>query len=256
MSNEQQEQQQEMFMHAITIAREYGGGGGEIARRLAERLGWQLLDHQIVQRMAEKLGITEDEAEAHDEHVESFATRLLESMQYALPQPPVLQDTYESIVRPFDEKTYQQTLNQTILTAAALGQVVIVGRGAQALLAKHRDVLHVRIVAPLDRRIAYVMQRENLNVAAAQARISHKDQERRHALKELHRCHSDDAHLYDLVINTGVLDLQSAVDLILLALERKAQRLSLPTEELGPGAGLPRYPGHPGDLQLPSANAV
>lgn len=253
MSNEQQHG---ASMHAITITREYGSGGGEIARRLAERLGWQLLDHQIVQRVAEKLGITEEEAEAHDERVESFAIRLLESMQYALPQPPVVQDTYEGIVRPFDEKTYQQTLDQTIQFAAALGQVVIVGRGSQVLLAGHRDVLHVRVVAPLEQRVAYVMQRENLNAAAAQARISHKDQERRHALKELHHCNSDDAHLYDLVINTGVLDLQSAVDLILFALERKAQRLSLPTAELGPGAGLTRYPGRPGDLRLQSPNAV
>lgn len=249
MSNEQQ-QPKSTSMHAITIAREYGSGGGEIARRLAERLGWQLLDHQIVQRVAEKLGITEDEAEAHDERVESFAARLLESMQYALPQPPVVPDTYEGIIRPFDEKTYQQTLKQTILIATALGQVVIVGRGAQVLLASHRDVLHVRIVAPLEERVTYVMQRENLNEAAARARIDHKDQERRHAFKELHHCNSDDAHFYDLVINTGVLELQSAVDLILFALERKAQRLSLPTTELGPGAGLTRYPGRPGDIRL------
>src|SRR2546429_129271 len=122
MSNEQQ---QTTSMRAITIAREYGSGGGEIARQLAERLQWQLLDHQIVQRVAEKLGITEDEAQAYDEHVESFTQRLLESMQYVLPQAPLLQDTYEDIIYPLDEKTYQQALNQIILVAAALGHVVI-----------------------------------------------------------------------------------------------------------------------------------
>jgi cytidylate kinase len=111
-------------------------------------------------------------------------------------------------------------------------------------------------VAPLELRVAYVMQRENLNAEAARDRISHKDHERHHALKEQHHCNGDDAHLYDLVINTGVLDLQSAVDLILFALERKAQRLSLPTEELGPGAGLARYPGRPGDIRLQPSNTV
>jgi cytidylate kinase len=246
MSNEQEH----ASMRAITIAREYGSGGGEIARQLAQRLHWQLLDHQIVQRVAQKLGISEDEARAYDEHVESFTTRLLESMQYVVPQAPLLQDTYEDIVKPVDEKAYQQALGQIIQVAAALGQVVIVGRGSQALLASHRDVLRVLVVAPLDLRISYVMRRENLNKAAAQDRIARKDHERIRALKEQYHCDGFDPRLYDLVINTGVLDLDSCVDLILLALERKAQRLSLPTTELGPGAGLARYPGHPGDIQL------
>jgi cytidylate kinase len=104
-------------------------------------------------------------------------------------------------------------LNQIILTAAALGHVVIVGRGSQALLAAHRDVLRIMVVAPLEQRVAYVMRRENLNAQAARDRISHKDHERTRALKELHHCDGNDAHLYDLVINTGVLDLQSAVDM-------------------------------------------
>jgi cytidylate kinase len=246
MSNEQEH----ASMHAITVAREYGSGGGEIARQLAQRLHWQLLDHQIVQRVAQKLGISEDEAEAHDEHVEGFATRLLEAMQYAGPQAPLLQDTYEDIVKPVDEKAYQQALSQSIQVAAALGQVVIVGRGSQALLASHRDVLRVLIVAPLDLRISYVMKRENLDKAAARDRIARKDHERIRALKELHHCDGFDPRLYDLVINTGVLDLDSCVDLTVLALERKAQRLSLPTAELGPGAGLTSYPGQPGDIQL------
>jgi cytidylate kinase len=246
MSNEQEH----VSMRAITIAREYGSGGGEIARQLAHRLHWQLLDHQIVERVAQKLGISEDEAEARDEHVESFTIRLLEAMQYAGPQAPLLQDTYEDIVKPVNEKVYQQALGQIIQVAASLGQVVIVGRGSQALLASHRDVLRVLIVAPLDLRTSYVMRRENLDKAAAQDRIAHKDHERIRALKEVHHCDGFDPRLYDLVINTGVLDLNSCVDLILLALERKAQRLSLPTAELGPGAGLDRYPGHPGDIQL------
>jgi len=61
----------------------------------------------------------------------------------------------------------------------------------------------------------------------------------------------DDPLLYDLVINTGVLDLESAVELISLALERKARMLRIPTKELGPAAGLAPYPGQPADLRPP-----
>ncbi len=56
-------------MRAITISREYGSGGGEIATRLASRLGWQLIDHEVVVQVAHELGVSEAEAEA-----EGYAT--------------------------------------------------------------------------------------------------------------------------------------------------------------------------------------
>lgn len=96
----------------------------------------------------------------------------------------------------------------------------------------------------------YVMEREELNEAAARDRIRQKDHDRRHAFKEFYHCDPDDEHLYDLVINTGVLDLQAAVDLSLLALQRKESKLALPEKELGPKVGLSRYPGQPGDLPV------
>ena len=233
-------------MHAITIGREYGSGGGEIARRLAEKVGWSLLDNQVVARIAQRLGISVSEAEIHDEHVESFVQRLLESMQYAAPNGPVIPP--QDIQPEVSDEIYFDALCHVLETAAELGNVVIVGRGSQMILRDRRDVLRVLIVPPLDKRIAYVMQRENLSEAAARERIQHKEHERTHAFKELHHSDPQDTHLYDLVINTGVLDLQSVVDLILLALERKGQRLAVPESELGPGAGLQPYPGRPDDL--------
>ncbi len=59
-------------MRAVTISRKYGSGGGEIATRLAQRLGWQLIDHEVVVQVAHELGVSEAEAEAHDERVESL----------------------------------------------------------------------------------------------------------------------------------------------------------------------------------------
>ena len=126
---------------------------------------------------------------------------------------------------------------------------MIVGRGAQAYLAQRRDVLHVRIVAPLELRIAYVMSREGLDPAAAQARILRKDQERARYLETFYHRRPSDPHLYDLMLNTGILDLESAVDVIAIVLERKARRLSIPVQELGPAVGLPRYPAQPEDFR-------
>jgi cytidylate kinase len=105
------------------------------------------------------------------------------------------------------------------------------------------------MVAPLDLRIAYVMRREGLDQAAARTRIQTKDRERIRYLQEEHRQHPEDPHLYDLVVNTGILGLDSVVNLISLALELKARRLSTPTGELGPATGLARYPASPDDFR-------
>ena len=233
-------------MRAVTISREYGSGGGEIARRVAQRLGWQLVDHEIVVRIATELGVSEEEAEAHDEYSESVASRILNSLQamqpamFAISPPPTVTNA----------EGYQEALNRVVEGAMATGHVVIVGRGSQVLLHQYRDVLHLRIVAPLEQRIIYVMRREGVNHEEARNRIEVKEQDRVRYLQKVHNQHPDDAHLYDLTINTSIFSLDQAVDLIVMALQEKARRLTIPVEDLGPGAGLSRYVSRPGDLHL------
>ena len=146
---------------------------------------------------------------------------------------------------------YQETMRNIITAAATTGHVVIVGRGGQVLLADKRDVLHVRVVAPLEQRVAYVVRREGLDTEAARRRVQAKDQVRTRYMLTQYRCQHEDPHLYDLVINTAVLSLDSTVDQICLALEGKASRLSVPMEELGPAAGLAPYPAKPADFRVP-----
>ncbi|HEU5431842.1 MAG TPA: cytidylate kinase-like family protein [Thermomicrobiales bacterium] len=235
-------------MRAVTISREYGSGG-EIAGRLANRLGWRLVDHELVVRLAHALGETEAEAEALDEHAEGFLWRMLEGLRYAAPWTMV--DQPRSIEE--QQRRHREALTSVIQAAAALGDVVIVGRGAQAILADRRDVLHSRIVAPLPARIAYVVRRENLTPEAARARILTIDRDRARYLQEAEHVRPDDAHLYDLTINTGALTLDDAVDLIVLALRCKARLLHVPADQLGPGVALPPYPGPPRPLVPPAA---
>jgi cytidylate kinase len=238
-------------MRAVTISREYGSGGGEIAARLAQRLGWRLIDHEVVVQVAQALGVSEGEAAAHDERTAEVVPQILASLN-VLPTPLPAAPGAASLS---DEVAYHAARRQVVRGALAAGQVVIVGRGAQVLLADRRDVLHLRIVAPLPGRIAYVMQREGLDHRAALARIQRKDRDRAHFLRTEHQQRPDDAHLYDLVVNSGVLDLESIVDLAVVALERKAERQALPGAELGPGAGLARYPQPPDDFTLPPGAA-
>jgi len=152
---------------------------------------------------------------------------------------------------PKDERAYQETMQQVVLAAATTGHVVIVGRGGQFLLADQRDVLHLRIVAPLELRVAYVARREEPDMDAARKRVQEKDRARDRYIQTQFQRKPDEPDLYDLVINTAVLELDRIVDLICLALEDKASRLGVPAEELGPAAGLAPYAGQPADFSAP-----
>ncbi len=193
-------------MRAITISREYGSGGGEIAARLARQLGWQLIDHAVIEQTARELEVYETEVEKHDEeYVESTRSSILDRI-----------------------------LEQLAPSAPMTG-----GGGV------------VRVVAPLEERVAYVVRREGLDTEAARRRVQAKDQARTRYMLTQYKCQHEDPHLYDLVINTAVLDLDSAVNQICLALEGKASRLSMPVEQLGPAADLAPYPGKPADFRVP-----
>src|SRR5437588_9292549 len=154
-------------MKAITISRQYGSGGGEIGARLAQRLNWHLIDHEVVARVARELGIPEQQAEERDEYAKGLIARIVSQFVTTVPTgaSPVVQVAPDD--QP-DENRYQETLRRVVESAADTGRAVIVGRSSQVILAKRRDVLHVRIVAPLQARVVYVVLRENLDVAKAQ----------------------------------------------------------------------------------------
>lgn len=236
-------------MCAVTVSRMYGSGGGEVARRLARRLGWSLVDHDVVVRVAHELGVTEAEAEDQDERTESFIGRALHSMSLAYPGvvdgvPPPLSPAER-------EHRYQEALRRVIELAAKEGHAVIVGRGSHMLLGQRRDVLTVRIVAPLELRVAYVARREGLSEKDARERIRDKDSARKRYVEATYHIRFGEPEQYDLIINTETLSLDDAVDLAYLALERKARRLDVSRAELGPGAGLQRYAGTLADVPLP-----
>ncbi len=236
-------------MRAVTISREYGSGGGEIAQRLATRLGWQLVDHQVVTLLAQRMGVSIREAEAYDERASSFVERMLTSIRNM--EPVMMVNVPSGSLKP--EELYHRALDQVVKAAARERHMVIVGRGSQIILRQRRDVLHTRIVAPLEQRIRYVMQREGLSRDDARVRIQMKDRNRHRYLQAQYLCDSADPHLYDLVCNTSVIDLDHVVELLCMALAYKATRLGMTEDKLGPAeSAATRYPGTPADSYPPA----
>src|SRR2546430_16158688 len=113
-------------MRAVTISREYGSGGGEIAARLAKRLGWQLIDHALVERVASELGTSLEEAEAHDESSGGVISQLPNSMR----------KIYSGYTDTFPPEAFLSrearcwNRGKNIGASASPRRVVVVGRGS------------------------------------------------------------------------------------------------------------------------------
>jgi cytidylate kinase len=103
---------------------------------------------------------------------------------------------------------------ETILRLAELGNVVLIGRGANVITSGLEHVFHVRLVAPLENRLESVQQSRHMSAKEALAFIQTEDKGRRRYLKKYFHKNIDDPLLYHLVINTGVMPQDQAVGVL------------------------------------------
>ena len=205
-------------MPGITITRLFGSGGGEVARRVAESLGWRLVDNSLVDGIAKGLHQTPAEVRAIDERAPSLAERVADAL--ALGGGEVVAASLGTPMPPTEQRIAEAT-REVILQAVARGPVVVVGRGAQTILAERADVLHVACHAPFDALVARVMARDGLSQEDADKLVRTKNQQREQYVKRnFGRVWLAPEH-YHIMLNTAWLGLDRSVELVLeLANER------------------------------------
>jgi peroxiredoxin/cytidylate kinase len=199
----------------ITISRQVGSGGDEIALKISEVLGYAYFDKSLMISEAKSLGISEEEIADFSEDaykVKSFVDRIL------LRKKPVaishtLKD-HEMIRKTLDEEECLSAIQTVIKSLASRGKTIIVGRGGQAILKHKVGVLHVRIVAPLAVRVERIMKNGGLSREDALKWIEDNDKAAAEYLRRFYDIDWENPAVYDLVLNTGKMDLDSASRLI------------------------------------------
>jgi cytidylate kinase len=192
----------------ITVSREIGAGGAEVARQVADLLGWRVVDNEIVAQIAKRSGMSFAEVAEREERAPGFLERLVRMLTRAAPE--ILSAPAD--LDPEREEARLVKITETVVAELATeGRVVLVGRAAPAVLAGERDGLHVKIVAPRAERIAAVAAREGIDREAAAAAVDRSDanRERYHTLY-YHRDWND-ASNYHLVLNTAALGIDQTV---------------------------------------------
>jgi cytidylate kinase len=186
----------------ITISRLAGSGGRTLAAGLAERLGCEVHDHSIVERIARTRRLSPELVALLDEQ---------DIRQSDLWVRGVLEN------RLFLKEQYREALSETVLGMAAAGNAVIIGRGAGHILG-HRATLRVRLVAGSATRLARLQERTALGRAEARTLLEETDRRREAYVRKLLGVDPHDAAGYDLVVNTDRLAPVEVVEIVLVAL--------------------------------------
>jgi cytidylate kinase len=199
-------------MNVITVTREYGAGGYEVAHRLAEVLGWELLDRELLHRAAAVEQVPDAELERLDEKAISLADR------FRL-HPP--------------HQKYIHGIREVARQAAARGNVVLVGRGTGHLIDDAPNVLHLRLVAPREWRAERMAQREGWTFEHALARCTEEDRTRARFARYFFGDIPFQLARYALIVNTGRLGLDDVVAAV-AALVRGSSAAELEVLREGP----------------------
>ncbi|HET9982649.1 MAG TPA: cytidylate kinase-like family protein [Longimicrobiales bacterium] len=191
----------------ITISREFGSGGSQIAHLLGRRLGWRVIDHELIEEVAHRLNASADEVERLDEQIGGLVERVGVILARGIPDAPIMP------VSP-DADYVAQIERAVIRDAASAPPFIVVGHGTQCIFHDRADALHVRVVAPLAMRARRVAERSGRPLAEAENQTRRTDAQRRRYIRHHFGCEPADPDLYDLQINTGSIGLDEAADLI------------------------------------------
>ncbi len=181
-------------MSAITISRQMGSLGYQIASSVADNLGYKLVWRELINEAAKRIGTPEVALAAIDEL----------GLLGICPSP-------EACV------AYHKAVNEIMLELAEQGDIVFLGRAGQVVLGNRSDTFHIRLIASKSERIKRIAGRMGISDECARAQIDASDRYRSTYLKKHYHVNLDDPALYHLIINTGAIEISQAVQIICLA---------------------------------------
>jgi len=185
----------------VTIEREYGSGGGEIAQLLAQQLGWKLWDQLLTEEIARLAECSKAVVELREERTDPLYYRLFKSF---------LRGSYEGSLnahklKVVDSESILKLTERVVLRAAQTGNSVIVGRGSQQFLKDRQDTLRIFLYAPREDKVRRLLARGKSENEAEQL-VDTVDRERADFIQKFFHVEWPNRTLYHTMINTAIGD--------------------------------------------------
>ena len=202
-------------MAVVTVSRQYGAGGRRVAPAIAQALGFTFVDREIAEEAARRMGVDPKVAEARDERAPAVVEEIGLALAAATPGYGL------TVVPEWDDRTLAEATRRVIVSLADTGGYVILGRGAQAILADRTDACHLSLVGEMRDRAQRVARWQEVDIKEAAARCERVDAERANYVRRFYGRDIRDPLLYDTVLNTSRISLEVATDIAVEVSRRK-----------------------------------
>src|SRR6202049_2968163 len=185
----------------VTIEREYGSGGGEIAQLLAKQLGWKLWDQLLTEEIARLAECSKAVVQLREERTDPLYYRLFKSF---------LRGSYEGSLnahklKVVDSESILKLTERVVLHAAKTGNSVIVGRGSQQFLKHRQDTLRIFLYAPREDKVRRLLARGK-SEKEAEHLVDTVDRERADFIQKYFNVEWPDRSIYHGMVNTAIGD--------------------------------------------------
>ncbi len=198
-------------MAVITIARQFGAGGKTLGTIVADKLGYTLIDEEIVEMIAMEANVSAESVDsvAKETGTEGYLARLVHKLgPFRKGYVGVAVEKNPGYI---DGNLYISLLHKVIPKIANHGNVVIIGRGGQYILAGHPDTYHFLMIADMEHRIDFIMEHYNLDRKQAQSVIEEQGRRRLNLYRYFAKTDYDQSNLYHMVFNMNMLKMEEAV---------------------------------------------
>jgi cytidylate kinase len=200
-------------MAVISLSRQVGSGGHEISQLVSKCLGYQLLDRRLMSKLGSDAGIIQVgqlvDLSAERHHVAGTFERGASMSAYNVLDIRA----YEASGLGAEDRSAEM-VNKILLLAYEKGNIVVEGRGGQGLLRNKPDVLQVRVIAPIQQRVEYLMKRDGISADLARQKVKEADKAQADYIRRYFDADIYDAALYDLIFNTAKLPLEAIANAI------------------------------------------
>ncbi|MGE3956177.1 MAG: AAA family ATPase [Vicinamibacterales bacterium] len=205
----------------VAISRQFGSGGARVGRALAQQLGFQYADREILAEAARALHVETSDIEPLEERTASVWERIGTLFALGSPDTPFIPPTLPSV----DETRLFEIEKQVIRRIAEQGNAVIVGRGAAHVLDDRFDVLRVFLHAPFAHRVSLAMEEYGLTDRSGAEQVAREsDATRARFVRSLTNRDWCDATLYDITLDTNVVGVPQTVELLAAVAAPRAGR--------------------------------
>lgn len=201
-------------MSVITIARQFGAGGKTLGSEVAQKLGYTLIDEQIVEMVALEADVSPEwvDSIAQQAGTEGIVARLIRKIGPF--SKGYLETAMEEKPGFINGDMYIAILHKIMPLIAEQDDAVIIGRGGQYILADRPDTFHFLMIANMENRIRFIMEHYNLDRINAQLVIDKQNKRRINLYRYFGRADYEHPELYHMVFNMNFLKMDDAVQAV------------------------------------------